>query len=107
MAENNILVYKFNELDKCSNNMGQVVQALESVKSMSENVKNGVGEHWQGEAYEAFSSRFADVNQAIDKLYQQISLNKQKLDKAIALERQNEEDINTNTVGRLSADNIF
>lgn len=107
MAENNILVYKFDELDQCSNKMGQVVQALESVKSMSENVKNGVGEHWQGEAYEVFSARFADMNQAIDKLYQQVSLNKQKLDKAIALERQNEEDINTTTVGRLSADNIF
>lgn len=107
MSENNILVYKFDELDRCSNKMGQVVQALENLKSMSENVKNGVGEHWHGEAYEAFSSRFADVNQAIDKLYQQISLNKQKLDKAIALERQNEEDINTNTVGRLSTDNIF
>lgn len=107
MSENNILVYRFDELDKCSNKMGQVVQALEEVKSMSENVKNGVGEHWQGEAYEAFSARFLDMNQAIDKLFQQINSNKQKLDKAIALERQNEEDLNTNTVGRLSADNIF
>lgn len=107
MSENNILVYRFDELDKCSNKMGQVVQALEEVKSVSENVKNGVGEHWQGEAYEAFSARFSDMNQAIDKLFQQINSNKQKLDKAIALERQNEEDLNTNTVGRLSADNIF
>lgn len=107
MSENNILVYKFDELDKCSNKMGQVVQALEEVKSMSENVKNGIGEHWQGEACEAFTARFTYMNQAIDTLHQQVALSKEKLDKAIALERQNEEILTFETVGRLSADNIF
>lgn len=74
---------------------------------MSASVKDEVSEYWQGKAYEAFAARFADMNQAIDKLYQQIDASRQKLDKAIALERQNEENLTAHTVGRLSADNIF
>ncbi len=107
MNGSNVLVYKFDELDSCSRKMEQVTEALEKVKSMAETVKNGISEYWQGDAYDAFSKRFADMSQAIDKLYQQIGSSKQKLDKAIALERRNEEELTSNTVGRLSADNIF
>lgn len=107
MAEGNILVYKLDELDGCSNKMGQVAEALERVKNLSASLKDGASDYWQGKAFDAFNKRFADMNQAIDKLYQQIESNKKKLDKAIELERQNEEDLTNNTVGRLSADNIF
>lgn len=107
MAEGNILVYKLDELDSCSKKMGQVTEALERVKNLSASLKDGASEYWQGKAYDAFNKRFADMNQAIDKLYEQIDSNKKKLDKAIELERQNEEDLTNNTVGRLSADNIF
>lgn len=107
MAEGNILVYKLDELYGCSKKMGQVAEALERVKNLSASLKDGVSDYWQGKAYDAFNKRFADMNQAIDKLYQQIDSNKKKLDKAIELERQNEEDLTNNTVGRLSADNIF
>lgn len=103
----NILVYKLDELEKCSRKMGQVAEALENVRNISSSLKDGTADYWQGKAYEAFNKRFSDMNQAIDKLYQQIDSNKNKLDKAIELERQNEEDLTQNTVGRLSADNIF
>ena len=107
MADSTVLVYKFDELERCSGRMGQVAEALDRVRSIITNLKSGVGDYWQGEACEAFEVRFANMNQAIEKLYNQVNTNKQKLDKAIALERQNEEDLTSNTVGRLSADNIF
>lgn len=107
MADGNILVYKFDELDSCSKQMGHVADALDRVKKISASLKEGTSEYWQGKAYEEFNKRFAEMNQAIEKLYQQIDANKKKLDKAIELERQNEEDLTNNTVGRLSAENIF
>lgn len=107
MAEKNILVYKFDELEGCSNKMGQVAEALDNVRSLYKDLNNGVSDYWLGEACEAFIERFNETNQAIDKLYRQIDANKQKLDKAITLEKENEENITSETVGRLSADNIF
>lgn len=107
MAENDILVYKFDELDNCLNKMGQVAEALDTVRKEYENMKNGISDYWQGDACEAYVSRFDETNNAIDKLYQQIDTNRKKLDKAISIERQNEEDIGSGIVGGLSADNIF
>ena len=104
---NSTIVYKFDELDKCSHKMGQVIEALDNLKKFSQNTRNEVIEYWEGEAYISFIKRLGQYNNAIDKLYSDITNSKEKLDKAIALERQNEENLTTQTVGRLSTDNIF
>lgn len=107
MADQNILVYKFSELERCSSRMGQVTEALERLHSTAENAKNSVCDYWQGDAYEAFIDRFSKLQGALEKLHEQIDRNKQKLDKAIALEKENEQSLSSQTVGGLSADNIF
>lgn len=103
----NVLVYKFDDLDRCSVKIGQVAEALDRVKGMSDNIRNVSAGYWQGEAYEAFLMRFTELMNAVDTLHGQISRNREKLDRAIALERQNEESLKNDTVSRLSADNIF
>ena len=107
MANKDVLVYKFGELDNCSSKMEQVIESLERLKNASGNIRNSVGEYWQGKAYDEFCTRFSGLEQAINKLHDQIKTNKQKLDKAVAMEKENEQDLTSNTVGRLSADNIF
>ncbi len=107
MAANDVLVYKLDELEKCSGKMGAVADALERVRTMAASVGSGAGEHWQGEAYDAFSKRMNGLLKAVEKMFNEVSSSREKLDKAIALERQNEEALTSGTVGKLSADNIF
>lgn len=107
MADMNVLVYKFDELDSCSAKMGQVIESLERLKDASKNVRSSVSDYWQGVTYDEFAGRLTKLDQAIAKLLSQIRSNKEKLDKAISLEKENEQTLTSQTVGRLSADNIF
>ncbi len=107
MAQNDVLVYKFEELRRCSSKMGDVGSALQNLKEVSDQVRNSVTDYWQGVAYDAFIKRFNNMNNAVDNLNQQVEKSKAILDKAIALEMENEENLKNVTVGRLSTDNIF
>lgn len=106
MAENNIIVYDFDELEKCLSQLEQAAEAIQNIKSISEQLKNGSADYWQGRAFNAFEKRFSDMNGAVDKLSNQIFSGKNKLAKAIEMSSRNEEAINS-SVERLSADNIF
>ncbi len=102
-----ILVYKFDDLERCSSRMGEVSEALSEIKTLIDRVNSGTDVYWQGRAHNEFTSRLTSMTEAVEKLYEQVEKSREKLDKAIDLERQNEEDLTNNTVGRLSADKIF
>lgn len=107
MAQNDVLVYKFEELRKCSSKISDVADALQNVKEVSAQVRDRVSDYWQGNAADAFIKRFNNMNNAVDSLNRQVEKSREVLDKAIALETENEENLKKDTVGRLSADNIF
>lgn len=107
MAKNDIIVYNFLHLENLSTRMGWVIEALDDVKKLSKQSGEAAKEYWQGQAYDVFQNRVTDMNKYLDKLYEQVSASKSKLDKAIEMEKQNESDILKNTVGELTADNIF
>ena len=107
MAQNDVIVYNFVHLQNLSTRMSWIVSALENVKELTAKSCQSAEEYWQGNAYEAFVNRATEMNKSLDKLYEQVSASKEKLDKAIALEKENEADILQNTVGGLSADDIF
>lgn len=102
-----VLVYKFDELDQCSLEMGQVIGALSELKNALKTATDNSESFWKGKAHNAFTQRCKDMNQAVDKLYNNIDSNKKKLDKAIELAKENESDINTRIVGNLPAGDIF
>ncbi|MGN0692572.1 MAG: WXG100 family type VII secretion target [Oscillospiraceae bacterium] len=106
MADN-VLVYKFSELEQCSADMGKAAEALGRIRTELKRLTESADADWQGKAYSAFAERSSLLIKAAEKLYEQVNSNKSKLDKAIALQKQNEEDITKNTVGSLSASDIF
>ena len=107
MAQNDIIVYNFLHLENLSTRMSWIVTALDDVKKLSAKSGESAKEYWQGQAYEAFLKRITDMNKSLDKLYEQVSASKAKLDTAIEMEKENEADIMQNTVDGLSADEIF
>lgn len=107
MAQNNILVYNFNQLKSIAQRISLVYSALNDVKSINKNLSVNAGEYWSGQAYEAFKGRMEAADKSLDVLYEQIKSSKEKLDKAIQLEEENENDLTNKTVGGLSASEIF
>lgn len=102
-----VLVYRFAELESCSGRMGNVVSALDHLKDISVKAKAEIGEYWSGNAYESFLSRMDKMTDALRELHDDVERSRQKLDQAIALARENEKGIQNKVVGELSADNIF
>lgn len=107
MAEKDIIVYNFSYLRTLSNRMNMIVDTLSVVEETIRNCTNSINEHWQGQAYEAFSNRVSGLNGSLEKLYEQVKASKDKLDKAIAAEEANEQNIKDKIVDELTADNIF
>lgn len=107
MAQKDVIVYNFLHLQNLSTRMGWIVTALGEVKELTAKSCQSAEDYWQGKAYEAFVNRVTDMNKSLDKLYEQVSASKEKLDRAIELEKENEADILQNTVGGLSANDIF
>lgn len=107
MTQDNVIVYNFAQLEGLSVRIGAVSDALENVRGIFEKTAAGTDEYWQGQAHDAFASRMEEMNVSLSKLYEQVSVCREKLDKAIELEKQNETDITQKTVGELSADDIF
>ncbi|MCM1577919.1 MAG: hypothetical protein NC078_03870 [Ruminococcus sp.] len=107
MAQNDVLVYKFEQLRSCSAKIGNVADVLDELKEMSVTVRDRVHDYWQGEAADIFIGRLGDLSGAVDELSRQVGKSREILDKAIEKETENEENLRKDTVGRLSADNIF
>ena len=103
----NILVYKFDELDQCSAEMSQAVQALDEIKKALKATVDSSESFWSGKAHDAFIERCNKMNDTVNKLFSDIDSTKKKLDKAIELEKQNESNIQNHVVGGIPASDIF
>lgn len=105
--DKSVLVYRFDELDSCSAKLGTVLEAISNIKIISEDLRIRTDDYWIGKASDAFEGQMKKMTASIEKLYNDIERSKDKLDKAITLEKQNEENITSNIVNSLSADGIF
>lgn len=105
--DKNVLVYRFEELESSSGKMSVVLEAIDNISSISENLRAEMNDYWIGKASDAFEVQMKKMTGSIEKLYDDIRISKEKLDKAIALEKQNEESITNEVTNDLSADGIF
>ena len=100
------LVYDFETLMGCSQNLSVAYSNLQNIRSDLKNIGDSADEFWKGEGRNAYSERCEELIKTLDRLSEAVNTNKQKLDKAIEIQSANEALIETQ-VNNLSADNIF
>lgn len=100
------LVYDFETLMGCSQNLSDAYSNLQNIRSNLKNIGDSADEFWKGEGRNAYSERCEELIKTLDRLSEAVNTNKQKLDKAIEIQSANEALIETQ-VNNLSADNIF
>ncbi|HCR73186.1 MAG TPA: hypothetical protein DIW26_01965 [Ruminococcus sp.] len=94
------------QLENCAENLHQITNAVENIKGEILNVNNGVGDFWEGEAFEIFRDKNNKLIDSIDNLNDNISKNYKKLIESINIYRETEGMVRT-TVDELPTDNIF
>ena len=101
------LKYNFDVLESCVTRMGNIAVNTDDIKNELCDICVSMGSSWKGEAHNAFAERTKRLIENLDTLYNQVIESREKMDKAVAIQKANEENIGNSTVGNLNVGNIF
>lgn len=106
MADNSAIVYKFETLEECSQQLGRLSGNISDIYARMTELSDSLGSEWSGEAQQAYSERSERIMKFLNTIDKEMKQRKKDLDGAINIMRHTEITQKSN-VDSLSDKDIF